>query len=110
MKLNLIILLCVFTGPLFAQNISGKFVPPAGRVLVFAGQDNISVGGTEKYHNGYVDTIGVPGASLTTFIFQRGGPMALDVHLRKEQLQVLTLKWNGPRVRCVRRLIWMHRN
>ena len=68
MKLNLIILLCVFTGPLFAQDISGKFVPPAGRVLVFAGQDNISVGGTEKYHNGYVDTIGVPGG-ITHYVY-----------------------------------------
>ena len=72
MKLNLITLLCVFTGPLFAQNISGKFVPPAGRVLVFAGQDNISVGGTEKYHNGYVDTIGVPGGITHYVYFSEG--------------------------------------
>ena len=44
-----------------AQEITGRFAPPAGKVLVFAGQDNASVGGTETHHDGYVENIGIPG-------------------------------------------------
>ena len=68
MKSTLLVLLSFFTSPILAAEISGKFAPPLGKVLVFAGQDNISVGGTEKYNNGYVDTIGVP-AGITHYIY-----------------------------------------
>lgn len=44
-----------------AEKVPAKFEPPAGKVLVFAGQDNASVGGTKKFTNGYVDNVGVPG-------------------------------------------------
>jgi len=68
MKSALIVILCLFAEHAFAQEIQGKFAPPAGKVLVFAGQDNISVGGTEKYNKGYVDTVGVP-AGITHYIY-----------------------------------------
>ena len=45
-----------------------KFEPPAGKVLVFIGQDNESVGGTEKWQNGYVDHFGVP-AGITHYVY-----------------------------------------
>ncbi len=38
-----------------------KFEPPASKVIVFAGQDNASVGGNDRFDNGYVDNIGLPG-------------------------------------------------
>ena len=38
-----------------------KFEPPAGKVIVFAGQDNASVGGNDRFNDGYVDNIGLPG-------------------------------------------------
>jgi hypothetical protein len=44
------------------------FEPPDGKVLVFIGQDNGSVGGTEQYRQGYVDKIGVP-AGITHYIY-----------------------------------------
>ena len=68
MKSALLVILCLFADHAFAQEIKGKFTPPAGKVLVFAGQDNISVGGTEKYNKGYVDTVGVP-AGITHYIY-----------------------------------------
>ena len=68
MKSTLIVLLSIFTSPILAAEISGKFAPPHGKVLVFAGQDNISVGGTQRYNNGYVDTIGVP-AGITHYVY-----------------------------------------
>ena len=68
MKSTLIVLLCIITSPIIAEEISGKFAPPAGQVLVFAGQDNISVGGTQKYSDGYVDSIGVPGG-ITHYVY-----------------------------------------
>ncbi len=56
-----------------------KYDPPAGKVLVFAGQDNESVGGNDRFKDGYVDNIGVP-AGYTHYIgFNVGnvdGPMA----------------------------------
>ena len=42
------------------QELTGRFAPPAGKVLIFAGQDNASVGGTAKYRNGYIENVGVP--------------------------------------------------
>ena len=38
MKSKLTFLLCIITSPLLAAEITGKFTPPAGQVLVFAGQ------------------------------------------------------------------------
>ncbi|MCP4885671.1 MAG: sulfatase-like hydrolase/transferase [Planctomycetaceae bacterium] len=51
-----------------AEEIAGKFAPPAGKVLVFTGQDNASVGGTENYVDGYVDNVGVP-AGITHYVY-----------------------------------------
>ncbi len=44
-----------------------KFAPPIGRILVFVGQDNESVGGNDRFNNGYVDHLGVP-AGVTHYI------------------------------------------
>ena len=52
--------------------ISAKFSPPAGKVLVFAGQDNASVGGTTDYTNGYVDNVMVP-AGITHYVYFSSG-------------------------------------
>ena len=46
----------------------GLFAPPEGKVLVFVGQDNKSVGGTKDYQNGYVDHVGVP-AGITHYVY-----------------------------------------
>ena len=35
-----------------AVEVQGKFAPSAGKVVVFAGQDNASVGGTDDYRDG----------------------------------------------------------
>ena len=45
-----------------------KFEPPAGKVIVFIGQDNASVGGNGQYTNGYVDHIAVPGG-ITHYVY-----------------------------------------
>lgn len=45
-----------------------KFEPPAGKVILFVGQDNASVGGNGSYTNGYVDNIGVPGG-ITHYVY-----------------------------------------
>ena len=45
-----------------------KFEPPHGKVLVFVGQDNLSVGGTDKWSDGYVDTFDVP-AGITHYVY-----------------------------------------
>lgn len=55
-----------------ADEITAKFAPPAGKVLVFAGQDNESVGGTAKYRDGYVDNVGVPGGITHYVYFSEG--------------------------------------
>ena len=54
--------------PLLA-NMPPLFAPEDNNVLVFAGQDNESVGGNGIYNNGYVDDaeIGAP-AGITTYI------------------------------------------
>ena len=84
MKSTLIVLLSIFTSPILAAEISWKIRGhPHGKVLVFAGQDNISVGGTQRYNNGYVDTIGVP-AGITHYVyFLRAGQMDLDERFAK---------------------------
>jgi hypothetical protein len=55
-----------------AEEITAKFAPPPGKVLVFAGQDNASVGGTEKYRDGYVDNVGIPGGITHYVYFSEG--------------------------------------
>jgi hypothetical protein len=45
-----------------------KYEPPQGKVLVFVGQDNKSVGGTDKWSDGYVDHIGMP-AGVTHYVY-----------------------------------------
>ncbi len=62
------VLLSLAGMPLAECQMTGCFAPPAGKVLVFAGQDNASVGGTEKYSDGYVDNVSVP-AGITHYIY-----------------------------------------
>lgn len=45
-----------------------KYEPKGEKVLVFIGQDNESVGGTDKWKNGYVDNVGVP-AGITHYVY-----------------------------------------
>ena len=94
------------------QESHARFEPPQGKVLVFIGQDNASVGGSEKWADGYVDHFGVP-AGITHYVyFSEGkenpfgasfdvgsvdglnsetewaaGPMCLRCYLESEQLQ-----------------------
>ena len=68
MKFYLSLVLCISVLPVSAAEITGRFAPPAGEVLIFAGQDNISVGGTEKYRDGYVNNVGVP-AGITHYVY-----------------------------------------
>lgn len=42
------------------RNGLAKFEPADGKVLVFIGQDNASVGGNDRFRDGYVDQVGVP--------------------------------------------------
>ena len=58
--------------PLGAEEVSGRFAPAKGKVLVFAGQDNASVGGTAKYDDGYVENVGVPGGVTHYVYFSEG--------------------------------------
>jgi len=44
-----------------------KFEPSESKVLIFIGQDNESVGGNNRFSDGYVDHIGVP-AGITHYI------------------------------------------
>jgi len=55
-----------------AVEVRGKFAPPGGKVLVFAGQDNASVGGAGEYRDGYVDNVGVPGGITHYVYFSEG--------------------------------------
>lgn len=66
--LALIFFSSVCHGQKVEDDHAAKFEPPAGKILVFAGQDNASVGGTEKYQDGYVDNVGVP-AGITHYIY-----------------------------------------
>ena len=70
MKLRIFYLLniLIFSSFLAAETFQGRFCPPPGKVLVFAGQDNKSVGGTLKYRDGYVENIGVP-AGITHYVY-----------------------------------------
>ena len=51
-----------------APRALAKFEPPEGKVLMFIGQDNESVGGSEKWSDGYVDTFG-PAAGMTHYVY-----------------------------------------
>ena len=53
---------------LAADPYAARFTPPPGKILVFAGQDNESVGGTLKHRDGYVDNVGVP-AGITHYVY-----------------------------------------
>ncbi|MGB1709108.1 MAG: hypothetical protein ACPHF4_14855, partial [Rubripirellula sp.] len=55
-----------------AVEVKGKFAPASGNVLVFAGQDNASVGGTSEYRDGYVDNVGIPGGITHYVYFSEG--------------------------------------
>lgn len=54
------------------ESANAKFEPPHGKVVVFIGQDNESVGGTAKYNDGYVDHVGVPGGMTHYVYFAEG--------------------------------------
>jgi beta-glucosidase-like glycosyl hydrolase len=73
-----IVLVSILAGSCAADEIAGKFAPPAGKVLVFAGQDNASVGGTAKYSDGYVDNVGVPGGITHYVYFSEGWTNGFD--------------------------------
>ena len=53
---------------LSADPYAARFTPPPGKILVFAGQDNESVGGTLKHRDGYVDNVEVP-AGITHYVY-----------------------------------------
>ena len=61
-----------------AVEVQGKFAPESGKVLVFAGQDNASVGGTAEYRDGYVDNVGVPGGITHYVYFSEGWTNGFD--------------------------------
>ena len=44
-----------------------RFEPPPGKVLIFVGQDNQSVGGNASYRDGYIEHVGVP-AGITHYV------------------------------------------
>lgn len=50
------------------QRPLANFEPKEDKVLVFVGQDNLSVGGNEKWQDGYVDHVGVP-AGITHYVY-----------------------------------------
>ena len=67
-KLLLLLSIIAIWTDSFGDSFAGRFAPPPGKILVFAGQDNESVGGTPKYRDGYVDNIGVP-AGITHYVY-----------------------------------------
>ena len=48
------------------------FEPPDGKVLLFIGQDNDSIGGHDPYRDGYVDNVGMP-AGVTAYVYMVEG-------------------------------------
>lgn len=56
----------------FPGEISGRFAPPEGKVLVLIGQDNASVGGSASYRDGYVENVGTPGGVSHYIHFSEG--------------------------------------
>jgi hypothetical protein len=54
------------------RNGLAKYEPPDGKVIVFIGQDNASVGGNDGFHDGYVENVGVPGG-ITHYVYMVEG-------------------------------------
>ncbi len=67
-RLSVLFALVLFAPALLADPFAARFTPPPGKILVFAGQDNESVGGTLKHRDGYVDNVGVP-AGITHYVY-----------------------------------------
>ena len=66
---SLFVPFCLLLGSfLYADRYAARFTPPPGKILVFAGQDNESTGGTLKHRDGYVDNIGIP-AGITHYVY-----------------------------------------
>ena len=81
--------LCLFLGTiLHADRYAARFAPPPGKILIFAGQDNESTGGTLRHRDGYVDNVGIPGALPITSISPRGGPTSMAEPLPPEKSMV----------------------
>lgn len=88
----------------FGEDDRAKYEPPDGKVLVFAGQDNASVGGNAHFDDGYVEHIGIP-AGITHYIGLKygdgdsiinglsiestwgAGPMCLKYYLESPELK-----------------------
>lgn len=58
---------CSSDSPFSNRTGLAKFEPQAGKILVFVGQDNASVGGNDRFDNGYSDHVGIP-AGITHYI------------------------------------------
>ena len=58
--------------PTPADSISAKYMPQDNVVLVFAGQDNETVGGNSRFNDGYVENIGIP-SGITHYVGIRPG-------------------------------------
>ena len=56
------------SGSSFATELAGKYSPAGEKVMVFVGQDNASVGGSEQWQKGYIDRVGVP-AGITHYVY-----------------------------------------
>lgn len=70
LKSKLIVLFalsCFLSCSLIQKNEFAKYEPPKDKILVFAGQDNESVGGNDRFNNGYVDCVDIP-AGITHYI------------------------------------------
>ena len=52
--------------------ISAKYMPEGDAVLVFAGQDNETVGGNGRFNNGYIENVGIP-SGITHYVGMRPG-------------------------------------
>ena len=86
---SLFVPFCLLLGSfLYADRYAARFTPPPGKILVFAGQDNESTGGTLKHRDGYVDNIGIP-AGITHYVyFAEGWTINLDAPLREAKSMV----------------------
>jgi hypothetical protein len=51
-----------------SDRANGAWLLPQGKVIVFVGQDNASVGGNSCFNNGYVDNVCVPGG-ITHYVY-----------------------------------------
>ena len=97
---------------LLADPYAARFTPKQGKILVFAGQDNESVGGTLKHRDGYVDNVGVP-AGITHYVyFAEGWTNDFNRTFAKGKVDGLNsetewgaAKWRGRRVRLLARLL-----